>query len=153
MTKAYRIYCRYSRRRGNISSRSMMVDFHLLGIKLSQCEQHDLNEGNQLSEDEPDVHHADIGCGRQLFHHASTVEVKISSSSGICYLMNNVVMTSITVKLTVRAASKQKGLKNVVEQVIRRRRKEGRQVVRSSFVSLRLNTISIFNPLLMLPVR
>ena len=42
------------------------------------------------------------------------------------YLIKSVVMTSITVKLTVRAASKKKGLKKVVEYVIPSRRKVGK---------------------------
>ena len=60
--------------------------------------------------------------------------------------MNNVVMTNMTVKLTVRAASKKKGLKNVVEYVIPSRRKVGKKVVSSSLVRRRLNTISILRP-------
>ena len=44
----------------------------------------------------------------------------------VFYLIKSVVMTSITVKLTVRAASKKKGLKKVVEYVIPSRRKVGK---------------------------
>ena len=62
------------------------------------------------------------------------------------YLINSVVVTNKMDKLRVTAASKQNGLKWAVAQDINSRRKEGRQVVRSSLVSRRLNTISIFNP-------
>ena len=62
------------------------------------------------------------------------------------HLINSVVVTNKMDKLTVTAASKQKDLKWAVAQDINNRRKEGRQVVRSSLVSRRLNTISIFNP-------
>ena len=67
--------------------------------------------------------------------------------------MNKVVMTSITVKLTVRAASKKNCLKNVVAYTIPRSSEDGRYVVRTSLVKIRLNTISIFNPWPIFPVK
>ena len=60
--------------------------------------------------------------------------------------MNNVVVTSITVTLTVKAASKKTCLKCVVANVIKRSKMEGRYVVNISFVNLRLNLISILMP-------
>ena len=61
-------------------------------------------------------------------------------------LINNVVVTNKIDKLTVTDASKYTGLKNVVAYDIRRRRNDGRYVVRISLVRRRLNTISIFKP-------
>ena len=61
-------------------------------------------------------------------------------------LIKRLVVTSMTERLTVTAASKQKDLKNVVAQEIRSKRMEGRQVVRSSFMMRLLNTISILTP-------
>ena len=61
-------------------------------------------------------------------------------------LINNVVVTNKIDKLTVTDASKYIGLKNVVAYDIRRRRNDGRYVVRISLVRRRLNTISIFKP-------
>ena len=49
-------------------------------------------------------------------------------------LMKMVVITSMLVKLTVRAASKKNGLKKVVAKVIMRRRREGRKVVNISLM-------------------
>ena len=60
--------------------------------------------------------------------------------------MKSVVVTSSMDRLTVTAASKQKSLKNVVAQDISSRRREGRQVVSSSFIRRLLNTISILRP-------
>ena len=79
----------------------------------------------------------------------SIVEIFLSffiNFSVFFHLINSVVVTNKMDKLTVTAASKQKDLKWAVAQDINNRRKEGRQVVRSSLVSRRLNTISIFNP-------
>ena len=61
-------------------------------------------------------------------------------------LINNVVVTNKIDKLTVTDASKYIGLKNVVAYDIRRRRNDGKYVVRISLVRRRLNTISIFKP-------
>ena len=49
----------------------MMVDGLLLplSIKLLNSQEDHLNEGNELSKDQPDVHHPDIGGGGQLPHH------------------------------------------------------------------------------------
>ena len=71
----------------------------------------------------------------------------------MAYLMNNVVITSIVVKFTVKAASKKKDLKKVVAKVIPKRRNDGRKVVKSSLVSLLLKRISIFNPWLTFPAK
>ena len=71
----------------------------------------------------------------------------------MAYLMNNVVITSIVVKFTVNAASKKKDLKKVVAKVIPKRRNDGRNVVKSSLVSLLLKRISIFNPWLAFPAK
>ena len=60
--------------------------------------------------------------------------------------MNNVVVTNKMDKLTVTDASKYIGLKKVVAYDMRRRRNDGRYVVRISLVRRRLNTISIFKP-------
>ena len=50
-------------------------------------------------------------------------------------LMNKVVITSITVRFTVSADSKKKGLKKVVAYVIATRSRDGKNVVIASFVN------------------
>ena len=68
-----------------------------------------LNEGNKLSEHEPDVDQANIGGGRELLHH--TVQYNIGYTTlyvivPYTHLMKRVVVTSRMDRLTVTAASK-----------------------------------------------
>ena len=58
-------------------------------------------------------------------------------------LMNIVVITSIVVRFTLRAASKKKGLKKVVAKVIAVKRREGKKVVIISLVTFLFMTITI----------
>ena len=58
-------------------------------------------------------------------------------------LMKMVVITSMVVRFTLRAASKKKGLKKVVAKVIMRSRKEGRKVVNISLIILLFKTMVI----------
>ena len=47
---------------------SMVVDYIIFIVDFSQCDQNDLNERDELSADQPDVHQANIGGGWQLLH-------------------------------------------------------------------------------------
>ena len=128
---------------------SMIIGDFFFNVHLYDCEQHNLNEWIQLDKYEPDIHQTNIRSGRKFAHH--TNDIKICRNIYLqpffnTHLMNSVVVTNKIDRLTVTAASKQMGLKNEVAQHISSRRKEGRQVVSSSFVSRRLNTISIFSP-------
>ena len=61
-------------------------------------------------------------------------------------LTKMVVITSMVVRFTVRAASKKNGLKKVVAKVIMRRRKEGKKVVSISLMIFLFKTIFIDIP-------
>ena len=63
-------------------------------------------------------------------------------------LMKMVVMTSMLVRFTVRAASKKIGLKKVVAKVIIMRRAEGKKVVIISLIIFLFSEIFICIPLL-----
>ena len=65
-------------------------------------------------------------------------------------LMKMVVITSIVVRLTLKAASKKIGLKKVVAKVIAVKRSVGKYVVIISLVIFRLKTIFILK--LVLPL-
>ena len=54
-----------------------------------------------------------------------------------------VVIISIVVRFTLKAASKKNGLKKVVAKVMIMRRMEGRNVVKSSFITFLFNFICI----------
>ena len=84
----------------------MVISFIILFIiKFPQCEQNDLYEWDELSADQPDVNQSHIGGGWQLLHHTSkTLLSKLSTY--LTYLMKRVVSTNMTVRFTVRAASK-----------------------------------------------
>ena len=58
-------------------------------------------------------------------------------------LMKMVVITSMVVRFTLKAASKKKGLKKVVAKVIAVRRREGKKVVIISLVTFLFITITI----------
>ena len=58
-------------------------------------------------------------------------------------LMKIVVITSIVVRFTLKAASKNKGLKKVVAKVIAVNRSVGKYVVINSLVTFRFKTIII----------
>ena len=60
--------------------------------------------------------------------------------------MKMVVITSIVVKFTLKAASKKIGLKKVVAKVIIKRRREGRKVVSISFSIFLFRKILIRSP-------
>ena len=112
-----------------------------------------LNKWHKLAKYEPNVNQTNIRCSRKLTHYTEGCNrqqtqtiVQGNFQFVKIYLMNKFVVTNRMERLTVTAASKQKDLKNVVAQDMSSRRKEGRQVVRSSLVSRRLNTISIFRP-------
>merc|ERR1711963_82174 len=62
-------------------------------------------------------------------------------------LMKMVVITSMVVRFTLKAASKKKGLKKVVAKVIAVNRSVGKYVVINSLVTFRFNTIIILNVL------
>ena len=74
-------------------------------VNFPQCEENDLYEWDELSTDQPDVHQSHIGGGGQLLHNTSR-NFFLELSTDLIYLMKRVVMTNMTVKLTVRAASK-----------------------------------------------
>ena len=65
-------------------------------------------------------------------------------------LMKMVFITSMVVRLTLKAASKKKGLKKVMAKVIAVNRRVGKYVVINSFVTVRFKTIVIFNVVLLL---
>ena len=66
-----------------------------------------LNKRNQLTKNQPNIDKSNIGCCRQLLHHTedseSIVFLLVSQYSD---LMKRVVVTSITERFTVTAASK-----------------------------------------------
>ena len=84
-------------------------DYHFLlfscvySVVLHRGEEDDLSKGNHLAENEPDVDHLDVGGGGGRLS---------------ILLMKIVVITSIVVRFTLRAASKKNGLKKVVAKVI-----------------------------------
>ena len=47
----------------------MVIDYIIFIVNFPQCDQNDLNERDELSADQPDVHQANIGGGWQLLHH------------------------------------------------------------------------------------
>ena len=63
-------------------------------------------------------------------------------------LIKMVVITSMVVRFTLKAASKKKGLKKVVANVITVRRSVGKYVVINSLVTFRFRTIVIFSVVL-----
>ena len=83
---------------------AMVVDFIFFIVNFPQCEKNDLYEWNELPTDQPDVHQSHIGGGWQLLHH--TLKTFSTISADLTNLINKVVRTNITVRLTVRAASK-----------------------------------------------
>ena len=82
----------------------MVVNFIIFIVKLPQSNQNDFYEWDELSADQPDVNQSHIGGGWQLLHHTSETISKISTYQ--TYLMKRVVSTNMTVRFTVRAASK-----------------------------------------------
>ena len=60
--------------------------------------------------------------------------------------MKMVVMTSMVVRFTLKAASKKKGLKKVVAKVIMRSKKEGKKVVSISLMIFLFRTMVIDIP-------
>ena len=65
-------------------------------------------------------------------------------------LMKMVVITSMVVRLTLKAASKKKGSKKVMAEVIAVNRRVEEYVVIYSLVTFRFKTIVIFNVVLLL---
>ena len=63
-------------------------------------------------------------------------------------LMKMVVITSMVVRFTLKAASKKKGLKKVVAKVIAVKRSVGKYVVINSLITFRFKTMVIFNVVL-----
>ena len=63
-------------------------------------------------------------------------------------LMKMVVITSMVVRFTLKAASKKKGLKKVVAKVIAVKRSVGKYVVINSLVTFLFKTMFIFNVVL-----
>ena len=47
----------------------MVIDLLFFSLQLNECKQDDLNKGNQLASNQPDINHADIGGGREFLHH------------------------------------------------------------------------------------
>ena len=84
---------------------AMVVSFIFFIAKLPQCKQNDFYECNELSTDQPDVHQSHIGGWGQLLHNTSR-NFFLELSTDLIYLMKRVVMTNMTVRFTVRAASK-----------------------------------------------
>ena len=82
----------------------------LFSLQFQYGEQDDLQEGNQLTVDQPDINQPDVGCGGQLLHHTEGNRVQNRVNEKIrpknTHLMKSVVETSITVRFTVTAASK-----------------------------------------------
>ena len=48
-------------------------------LQFQDGEQDDLQEGNQLTVDQPDINQPDVGCGGQLLHHTEGSRVKYKS--------------------------------------------------------------------------
>ena len=69
-----------------------------------------LHKGDELSEYEPYVHQTNVGSGRKLSHHTvkTTFDMNIRKLEfcSVPHLTKSVVVTSITVRFTVTAASK-----------------------------------------------
>ena len=86
----------------------MVVNFVLFIVEFPHCDQNDLYEWYELTTDQPDVHQPHIRSGWQLFHHTSKTFSKIPTD--LTYLINKVVSTNMTVRFTVKAASKKKAL-------------------------------------------
>ena len=49
--------------------KSMVIDKGGISLQFEDSEEDDLNEGNQLTVNQPDVDQPDVGCGGQLLHH------------------------------------------------------------------------------------
>ena len=64
-------------------------------------------------------------------------------------LIKMVVITNLVVRFTLKAASKKKGLKNVVARVVARSKKEGKYVVMISLMNFRFKTINTLKPSLL----
>ena len=108
----------------NLSCLTMMIHCFRFIVIFHHRQQSDLKEWNELAEDEPDVDHPHIRSWREFFHHT---EERVNRITDIfSYLMKSVVMTSITVRFTVKAASKKKDLKKVVEYVMPSNKKVGK---------------------------
>ena len=99
---------------------------------LHSGKKYNLNKWNHLAKDKPDVDHFDVRGGSKPF----------------ILLMKMVVITSMVVRFTPRAASKKKGLKKVVAKVIAVKRSVGKYVVNNSLIIFRFKTIFIFNVVL-----
>ena len=82
----------------------MVVNFIIFIVKLPQSNQNDFYEWDELSADQPDVNQSHIGGGWQLLHH--TLKNCLRCPLHLTYLMKRVVSTNMTVRFTVRAASK-----------------------------------------------
>ena len=87
----------------------MIDDCSVVSHGLPDGEDGDLQEGEQLANDQPDVDHPDVGGGGQLLHNTVTrppspfgMILNITLSD----LTKSVVVTNITVRFTVTAASK-----------------------------------------------
>ena len=65
-----------------------------------------LNKRNQLTKNQPNIDKSNIGCCRQLLHHAEDGVSFVLLVSQYSNLMKRVVVTSITERFTVTAASK-----------------------------------------------
>ena len=83
----------------------MVVGFIIFIVEFPHCKQNDLYEWDELTTDQPDIHQPHIGSRGQLLHHTSKLYF-LKIATDMTYLMNRVVSTNMTVRLTVRAASK-----------------------------------------------
>ena len=87
-----------------------MFSMAIISVILHSGEENNLYKRNHLAEDQPDVNHLDVrGGGKPSI-----------------LLMKMVVITSMVVRFTLKAASKKKGLKKVVANVIAVRRRVGK---------------------------
>ena len=86
------------------------------------------------------------GTSWHMINQMSIILIAEVGGSPSILLMKIVVMTSIVVKFTVRAASKKYGLKKVVAKVIAVSIIEGKYVVIISLVIFRLRTMNIRTP-------
>ena len=82
----------------------------ILPVELHSSKENDLSERNHLAKNKPDINHLDI----------------IGGGKPSILLMKMVVITSMVVRFTLKAASKKKGLRKVVANVIAVRRREGK---------------------------
>ena len=48
----------------------------LVSLQFKDGKQDDLQEGNQLTVDQPDINQSDVGCGGQLLHHTEGERVE-----------------------------------------------------------------------------